>query len=285
MTDLSSNMSISEYLMIVAQAVARRSKCRRKVGCVLADKKGRILSTGYNGAPKDTKNCTIETCTNPPGSSTSCIISIHAEINSLIFCRNPEDIHYIAVTRAPCINCALALMNTNAKILVTEEECPNITNNLLVINSKIENQFWSKVNKLSKNECWEWQGSLYKSGYGSFNFEYRGENTHRVAWKLINGKIEDNLHILHKCDNRKCVNPDHLFLGTHLDNMQDKVLKNRQYRPIGIKNPSCKLTEIDVANIRSEYQLEKPTHSALAHKYNVTKGCITHILNNKTWKE
>ena len=62
-------MRIEEYLELVADAVSKRSKCRRQVGCVLADSKGRILSTGYNGLPAGGKNCTAETCTNPPGAS------------------------------------------------------------------------------------------------------------------------------------------------------------------------------------------------------------------------
>ena len=114
-------MTIPEYLMIVAKAVAQRSKCRRKVGCVLADKAGRILSTGYNGYPAGGKNCDESTCTNPPGITGTCY-ALHSEINALLWCRNPEDIYYVAVTRLPCINCTMALLNTSGKVLIYEDE-------------------------------------------------------------------------------------------------------------------------------------------------------------------
>lgn len=131
MTEPSSNMSIGEYLMTVATAVAQRSKCRRKVGCVLADKKGRILSTGYNGYPSGMKNCNESTCTNPPGVSGTCH-ALHAEINAILWVRNPEDIYYIAVTRLPCINCAMALLNTSGKVLIYNEDnsYPTVTSYL-----------------------------------------------------------------------------------------------------------------------------------------------------------
>lgn len=114
-------MTIPEYLITVAKAVAQRSKCRRKVGCVLADKQGRILSTGYNGYPAGMKNCNNSTCTNPAGGVGTCQ-ALHAEINALIYARNPEDIYYVAVTRLPCINCAMALLNTPGKILIYDEK-------------------------------------------------------------------------------------------------------------------------------------------------------------------
>ena len=114
-------MIIEEYLLTVAKAVASRSKCRRKVGCVLADINGRILSTGYNGYPSGTKNCTEFTCTNPPEKKGPCN-AIHSEINALIWCENPREIYYIACTRFPCINCSMAIMNTPGKVLIYEED-------------------------------------------------------------------------------------------------------------------------------------------------------------------
>jgi|688.fasta_scaffold1124452_1 hypothetical protein len=88
--------------------------------------------------------------------------------------------------------------------------------------------FWDKV--LKTETCWEWQGSLNIKGYGKFHARNKNNKiyaTHRLSWILNNGEIIDNLHVLHKCDNRKCCNPDHLFLGTHRDNMDDMVNKGR----------------------------------------------------------
>jgi hypothetical protein len=85
-------------------------------------------------------------------------------------------------------------------------------------------RFWVKVKQ--KVQCWEWTGCLNKNGYGTFNLK---EETlvHRISYQIFHGKLEKNIQVLHKCDNPKCVNPDHLFVGTHSDNMKDKVSKGR----------------------------------------------------------
>ena len=114
-------MTIEEYLLTIAIAVASRSKCRRQVGCVLADKRGMILATGYNGLPSGWPNCTIEACLNLPGSIGKCNV-IHAEQNALIQCTKPEAIHYVACTRLPCVTCGLMLCNTPGRILIYKEE-------------------------------------------------------------------------------------------------------------------------------------------------------------------
>ena len=81
--------------------------------------------------------------------------------------------------------------------------------------------------------CWFWAGTLYKSGYGSFashcapDGSGRNSRAHRYAWELFVGPIPDGMKVLHRCDQRSCVNPDHLFLGTHQDNMDDMAIKGR----------------------------------------------------------
>ncbi len=104
----------------------------------------------------------------------------------------------------------------------------------LNLSEKNKNNFWKKV-KISKSNfynkvpCWEWTGGLTE-GYGMIRFNYENFYAHRISWIIENGEIPDNLLILHKCDNRLCVNPKHLFLGTIADNMKDKVKKGRQAR-------------------------------------------------------
>ncbi len=83
-------------------------------------------------------------------------------------------------------------------------------------------RFWSRVNIKSKDDCWEWQAATDKNGYGRLGYkEKSGQGAHRVSWELVNGPIPDGLWVLHKCDNTKCCNPNHLYLGTHIDNVKD----------------------------------------------------------------
>lgn len=81
--------------------------------------------------------------------------------------------------------------------------------------------------KRNEKGCLEWQGSRHKRGYGQIRIKQRLYLTHRIVWLLKRGKIPKGINILHECDNPPCGNIKHLFLGTHLDNMRDKVLKGR----------------------------------------------------------
>ena len=108
-------------------------------------------------------------------------------------------------------------------------------------------RFWSKV--LLGSGCWEWQGS-FRNSYGQIRWE-NGKflYAHRLSWILNNGPIPKGLLVLHRCDNRKCVRPDHLFLGTHQENMDDMIAKDRQAKSDGQGQPIT-LTEDQVMEIR-----------------------------------
>lgn len=123
------------------------------------------------------------------------------------------------------------------------------------INERDKARFWIKVKQT--NRCWEWTASLNNTGYGVFNL--KGETlAHRIAYQIFYGKIGDK-QVLHKCDNTKCVNPDHLFVGNHDDNMKDKQKKGRsrmfgrssQYLGVSWRNDSNRWRSYIIINKKS----------------------------------
>ena len=150
-------------------------------------------------------------------------------------------------------------------------------------------RFWEKVDKTK--ECWEWTSALGTSGYGSFSATSiglsRSAQAHRVAWILTYGAIPEAFYVLHRCDNRRCVNPSHLFLGSHLDNMIDKVSKNRQSNGASHSSTcrgelvgSSKLTESMVIDIR----LDPRPQTIIAVSYGITQSLVSYIKNRKIWR-
>ena len=90
----------------------------------------------------------------------------------------------------------------------------------------LEERFWGKVEVPSYGECWEWTAGKIR-GYGSIFYNGKTHKAHRISWKIHFGKIPKDMCVLHECDNPSCVNPSHLFLGTHKDNSDDKIQKGR----------------------------------------------------------
>ena len=149
--------------------------------------------------------------------------------------------------------------------------------------SPIENRFWPKVHKTKG--CWVWTGELeHGHGYGQISVRDKKRGAHRVSWEIHNGPIPKGMWVLHKCDNMKCVNPYHLFLGTNADNMRDKVNKGRQHHPIGDINPASKLTQEKVDDIRELYQTGYITQKRLSIIYGVVEDTIYKAVNYHTWK-
>lgn len=143
------------------------------------------------------------------------------------------------------------------------------------------------VNPIS--ECWEWKGSK-KNGYGHTIIGSRTDGTrksiaaHRLSYETFVGPILDGMEVCHRCDNPCCVNPEHLFLGTRQDNVDDREAKGRNHPPKGNKNGMAKLTEADVLSARFERSKIGTSYQKLANKYGVSKKTIQNAVNGKTWK-
>lgn len=162
------------------------------------------------------------------------------------------------------------------------------------IGSSTEERFWRKVRRGDPNECWVWLGAT-RSGplkYGKMTVEGAYMAAHRYSYELAYGPIPDGMLVCHKCDNPSCVNPAHLFLGTHRDNMQDCIEKNRfvfQHEGVcpeirGAKNPNARLTDSDVRAIRDLYAAGGHTKTELSRMYHVGRTTITRVVDRFNWK-
>jgi hypothetical protein len=149
--------------------------------------------------------------------------------------------------------------------------------------SSFNQRFWEKVNIAGENECWEWQASRNSKGYGCFSVDGIIKLAHRVSFELANGDIPEGLFVLHKCDNRLCVNPVHLFLGSHIDNMRDMIRKNRQAK--GSKNGRSKLTISDIQIIRDIAKQKKSSSTVIGNRFKINPSYVRHIIRGDFWKE
>lgn len=173
---------------------------------------------------------------------------------------------------------------------------------MYVVSKKLERRFWNKVNKDGSvhpkyGKCWEWTAHLFPDGYGAFSINGQQKKSkygaHRVSYWIGIGVIPGGMQVLHHCDNRSCVNPKHLFLGTHQDNMDDAVKKGRaglrrcpERAAKGEDTGSSVLTEEDVRWIRRVYIPGDVLYGgrALARQLRIDNSTIVRILQGKKWK-
>lgn len=164
-------------------------------------------------------------------------------------------------------------------------------------------RFEKKVEKT--DGCWLWRGSIINGGYGMMLADGKNELAHRISYRLHKGEIPEGMLVLHKCDVRHCVKPDHLFAGTQVDNMKDMVDKGRHYSAVrphavargarhgthtkpesvhrGDKHPGALLTAASVLRIRDQVA-QGVMHKDLAAEYGVKTRTITAVVSRQTWK-
>jgi hypothetical protein len=142
-------------------------------------------------------------------------------------------------------------------------------------------QFWSKVQRADAKACWLWTGHVSDRGYGIFWLplgpDAQRVRAHRFAWIASRGDIPDGLEVCHRCDVTRCVNPDHLFLGTRLDNHLDSVRKGRK-RAWGLQ----KLNAAQVHDIRARAATGE-LHRLIAADYGVSRNTVSQIATRTTW--
>lgn len=150
-----------------------------------------------------------------------------------------------------------------------------------------QEKFWSRVRKGAPDECWEWMGMIDHRGYGKFCFTYlpnriRKLFSHRISYIIQHKNLPDHLAVLHHCDNPKCCNPDHLFLGTRPDNSADMVMKNRQAK--GEQNGNHKLTPNEVKQMRELRKNRKMTYREIGKRFKVNGETVSFAVRRITWK-
>ena len=148
-------------------------------------------------------------------------------------------------------------------------------------------RFWSNVDIGNNDDCWVYQGTVAASGYGLIGVARRQPAAHRVAWMLQNKKlIPDTMFVLHSCDNKACCNPNHLRLGTHRDNMNDAVMRNRilDTRARGTGHYNSNLTEGDILAIRGRFAKGEMS-VVLAEEFNLSTSNIHNIVYGKSYSK
>ncbi len=147
---------------------------------------------------------------------------------------------------------------------------------------RLPERFWAKTERREPDSCWPWRGAIGARGYGSIRCFGRSVAAHRVAWFLANSEWP-RLFVCHHCDNRRCINPAHLFVGTAKDNTQDMLRKGRHRVLRGEECPRARLSREDVIEIRTRHAAGLP-QAAIGKVFAISKAHVSGIVNRKRWQ-
>lgn len=157
----------------------------------------------------------------------------------------------------------------------------------MILTPRLIQRFWNKVSKTEN--CWKWKGPAKSTGYGQLCVKHGTPpvSAHRLSWLIHFGEIPDGQCVCHRCDNRICVRPDHLFLGTQSDNLKDMNRKGRRRGPTGTQVFSAKL---DPRKVRTIFSLYWESHrkfglvTKLAKQFGVDRSTIYSVIKQTQWK-
>lgn len=141
----------------------------------------------------------------------------------------------------------------------------------------IKRKFFAKIDSMQAGECWNWDGTVSMYDYGHFYVNGVCKRAHRISWEIYYGKIPKDKMVLHKCDNRRCVNPSHLYLGDNSDNMKDRSNRNSG----SFVGRHSRLNQIEVQKARELFLNGKLVPVELAIMFKCSLATISYAINHK----
>lgn len=193
-----------------------------------------------------------------------------------------------ASNQIPCVQCSQPFIPERPKHRFCSHQCWTARRRSLA-----PSRFWAKVNRDGPipphrpelGPCWVWTACRAKGGYGSVVIHGKSTLAHRASWALTYGSPPADMEVCHHCDNPACVRPDHLFLGTHSDNMSDMTTKCRRKNlgAPGSRHGAAKFTEAQVHSLRQRYAAGGVTQEQLAAESGVKQSTISRILSRELW--